>query len=69
MTPRELAEAHWDHYVGPMQRVMLEQMVEMCMASGRFHYVSSHVHGAKHQEEAAREVSRRAMKNNVDNNT
>ena len=55
MTPKERAEAHWDGYVGPMQRMMLEQMVEVCMTAARFHYVTSHIHGVKHSEQDAKE--------------
>jgi hypothetical protein len=50
-TPKELAEAHWDGYVGPMMKVMMKAAVEM----SRFHYVSSHIHGTKHGTEDRRE--------------
>lgn len=49
MTPKERAEAHWDGYVGPMMRVMMEAAIEM----SRFHYVTSHVHGVKHEQQDA----------------
>ena len=47
MTPKERAEAHWDGYVGPMMRVMMDAAIEM----SRFHYVTSHIHGAKHEQQ------------------
>jgi len=47
LTPRERAEAHWNGYVGPMMRVMMDAAIEM----SKFHYISSHLHGTKHGHE------------------
>jgi len=47
MTEKERAEAHWNGYVEPMMRVMMNAAIEM----SKFHYISSHIHGAKHAVE------------------
>lgn len=44
---KQRAEAHWDGYVGPMMRVMMDAAIEM----SRFHYVTSHIHGVKHEQQ------------------
>ena len=50
-SPKELAKEHWDNYVGPMQRNMLNILTEAVMVMGEYHYVTSHIHGAKHREQ------------------
>jgi hypothetical protein len=60
---KKRAEDHFDYYVGPMQKEMLEAMVEVCLKMSRFHYITSHVHGAKHEREDAKELQREAFNN------